>query len=27
MAAFWNRANTWFESRGITVQRVLTDNG
>lgn len=27
MAAFWNRANTWFESRGITVQRILTDNG
>lgn len=27
VAAFWNRANTWFESRGITVQRVLTDNG
>jgi transposase InsO family protein len=26
-AAFWQRANTWFQSRGITVQRVLTDNG
>lgn len=26
-AAFWQRANTWFQARGITVQRVLTDNG
>lgn len=24
---FWNRANTWFKSHGITVERVLTDNG
>ncbi len=27
VAAFWRRANAWFEARGITVQRVLTDNG
>jgi transposase InsO family protein len=27
VAGFWTRANTWFESRGITVQRVQTDNG
>ena len=26
-AAFWVRANAHFESVGITVQRVLTDNG
>jgi transposase InsO family protein len=26
-AAFWTRANTWFTSCGITVRRVLTDNG
>src|SRR3954454_10453684 len=26
-AAFWQRAQTFFASRGITVQRVLTDNG
>lgn len=26
-AGFWERANTYFESLGITVQRVLTDNG
>jgi transposase InsO family protein len=26
-AAFWLRANAYFESVGITVQRVLTDNG
>jgi hypothetical protein len=26
-AAFWNRANAYFTSCGITVQRVLTDNG
>lgn len=26
-AAFWQRANTYFASLGITVQRVLTDNG
>jgi len=26
-ASFWTRANAYFESVGITVQRVLTDNG
>ena len=26
-AGFWVRANAYFESVGITVQRVLTDNG
>jgi hypothetical protein len=26
-AAFWNRANAYFDSVGITVRRVLTDNG
>jgi transposase InsO family protein len=26
-AAFWIRANTWFTQCGITVQKVLTDNG
>jgi transposase InsO family protein len=26
-AAFWTRANDYFKSVGITVQRVLTDNG
>ena len=26
-AAFWERANAYFESCGITVKRVLTDNG
>jgi transposase InsO family protein len=26
-AAFWRRANAYFNSVGITVQRVLTDNG
>ena len=26
-AAFWTRANAYFESVGIVVQRVLTDNG
>jgi len=25
-AGFWTRANTWFASLGITVERVLTDN-
>jgi len=25
--AFWQRANNYFTSCGITVQRVLTDNG
>lgn len=24
---FWKRAHAWFASQGITVQRVLTDNG
>lgn len=26
-AAFWTRAHAWFAERGITVRRVLTDNG
>lgn len=26
-AAFWHRANAWFTAHGITVRRVLTDNG
>jgi transposase len=26
-AAFWKRANAYFNAVGITVQRVLTDNG
>ena len=26
-AGFWERANAYFESCGISVQRVLTDNG
>lgn len=26
-AAFWERANTWFSKNGITVRKVLTDNG
>lgn len=26
-AGFWERANTYFEACGITVKRVLTDNG
>ena len=26
-AAFWIRANTWFAECGITVRKVLTDNG
>jgi transposase InsO family protein len=26
-AAFWIRANTWFTACGITVRKVLTDNG
>jgi hypothetical protein len=25
-AAFWPRANAWFQTQGIMVQRVLTDN-
>jgi transposase InsO family protein len=26
-AAFWTRANAFFQAAGITVKRVLTDNG
>jgi transposase InsO family protein len=26
-AAFWSRANAWFQQHGITVRKVLTDNG
>ena len=26
-AAFWTRAYAWFTAAGITVERVLTDNG
>jgi transposase InsO family protein len=26
-AAFWSRANAWFNQCGITVRKVLTDNG
>jgi len=26
-AAFWLRANAWFAQHGITVRKVLTDNG
>jgi len=26
-SAFWIRANDYFASVGITVERVLTDNG
>ncbi|MGX7826520.1 IS481 family transposase [Actinokineospora sp. 24-640] len=26
-AGFWTRAHTWFTSMGLTVERVLTDNG
>lgn len=26
-AAFWLRANTWFIRQGITVRKILTDNG
>jgi len=26
-AAFWSRANAYYESLGITVKRVLSDNG
>jgi hypothetical protein len=26
-AAFWVRANAWFSECGITVPKVLTDNG
>ena len=26
-ARFWARAFTWFDLRGVTVRRVLTDNG
>ena len=24
---FWGRAAAWFAAQGITVERVLTDNG
>jgi transposase InsO family protein len=27
VVAFWTRAQAWFTDRGITVARVLTDNG
>jgi transposase InsO family protein len=27
VVAFWSRAQAWFTDRGISVQRVLTDNG
>ena len=27
VVAFWTRAQAWFADRGITVERVLTDNG
>lgn len=26
-AAFWRRAHAWFNDLGITIERVLTDNG
>ena len=26
-ARFWGRAAAWFAAHGITVERVLTDNG
>jgi len=26
-AGFWTRAHAWFTERGITIERVLTDNG
>jgi len=26
-AQFWTRAQAWYADRGITVRRVLTDNG
>jgi transposase InsO family protein len=26
-AAFWRRAYAWFATQGITIERVLTDNG
>jgi transposase InsO family protein len=26
-AEFWLRANAWFADKGITVRKVLTDNG
>ena len=26
-AAFWTRAHAWFATAGITIERVLTDNG
>jgi transposase InsO family protein len=27
VVAFWHRAQAWFTERGITIERVLTDNG
>jgi len=27
VVAFWARARAWFADRGITIERVLTDNG
>ena len=27
VVAFWTRALAWFTARGITIERVLTDNG
>ena len=27
VVAFWTRAQAWFHGRGITIERVLTDNG
>ena len=26
-AEFYKRAHTWFAQRGVTIERVLTDNG
>ena len=26
-AEFWRRAHAWFSARGVTVERVITDNG
>ena len=26
-AGFWHRAHTWFCAHGITIERVITDNG
>ena len=27
VVAFWTRAQSWFDGQGITIERVLTDNG